>query len=88
MLQMVGVDADVDGDTLRILPPAPPAMALYGDTMDEPPPIVVASEDDVTALAPATGENGAILTYRGLSYRILSITNDEDGFVSILLGPH
>ncbi len=82
-----GVDATVNGETLRVLDDLDGETVLSGDMIDHTGPYATALKSAVDALATTivTGNNGHIITISGRAFRILSMLPDSpDGVILFL----
>ena len=82
-----GTDATVNGETLRVIPYLGGETVLSGDMIDHTGPYCTALKTDVDALETplTTGNSGDIITILSRTFRILSLDNDEQGGVILVL---
>ena len=88
-LQDFGCDAEINGDTLRVIPPRSAVRDMCaGGAVDHAGPWAMAAESDVDAMGIMAGNDGDTLTIDGMPYTVLTILPDGTGWTVLNLERH
>lgn len=80
-----GVDAIVNGSTLRLIQSLDGDTVLDGEMINHTGPFALAKQADIKALNVYAGNEGDTLTIAGVDYTVTAIDPDGSGFVMLSL---